>query len=103
MRQVCFFLTVAPGKVIFNKAMSTLTSITISWTAPSTDNGVIVKYQVQSNNSGSPTKENVTDVMYVLDNLGPSTMVEFSVSAINMCGLVGEPSDITESTKPVRK
>ena len=83
--------------------MSTLTSITISWTAPSYDNGVIVKYQVQSTNTGVSTIKNVTDVIYVLEDLGPSTEVEFSVSAISTCGLVGEPSDTTQSTEPVRK
>ena len=97
------FSTVAPGKVVFTPAMLTVTSITISWTTPSTNNGAIVMYQVQSTNNGASTTENVTDVMYLLEGFGPSTEVEFSVSAISICGLFGEPSDTTEYTETVRK
>ena len=97
------FPTVGPGMVVFNQPMNTLTSITISWATPSSDNGVVVEYVIQSTNNGTSTTENTTEVMYVLEDLIPSTRVEFSVSAVSICGLVGEPSNATEHTDNIRK
>ena len=84
-------------------AVTTLTKITISWTAPSDDNGVILQYMIQFNNDGISTIETITELMYVFEDLAPSTEVEFSVRAVSICGLVGEPSGTTESTDAIRK
>ena len=94
--------TAAPGKVVFNQALTTLTSITISWVA-SSDNGVVLNYIIQVIKNGISTTENTTEGMYVFGDLAPSTGVEFSVSAVSICGLVGEPSDTTEYTDAIRK
>ena len=84
-------------------AVTTLTNITISWTAPSNDNGVILKYMIQFTNDGNSTIENITELMYAFEDLAPSTKVEFSVSAVSICGLVGEPSVTNQSTDAIRK
>ena len=84
-------------------AMASLTSITISWTAPSNDNGVVLQYMIQFTNDGISTAENITELMFVFEDLAPSTEVEFSVSAVSICGLVGEPSVTTESTDVIRE
>ena len=83
--------------------MTTVTTITISWTAPSNDNGVVQKYLIRFTNNGASTMDNTTELMYVIEDIAPSTGVEFSVSAVSICGLVGEPSNRTEVTKAIRK
>ena len=85
-------------------AVTTLTNIiTISWTAPSNDNDVVLQYMIQFTNDGISATENITDLMYVFEDLAPSTKVEFSVVAVSICGLVGEPSVTNESTDAIRK
>ena len=84
-------------------AVTTLTNITISWTAPSNNNGVVLQYMIQFTNDGIPTTEFITELMYILEDLAPSTEVEFSVSAVSICGLFGEPSGTIESTASIRK
>ena len=104
--QLCsefIFPTVVPGKVVFNQAMTTLTSITISWTEPSNDHTIIMKYHVQFTNSEALTTDTTTKLMYVLEDFPPSTKIDFSVSAVSTCGVVGESSSTTEYTNAIRK
>ena len=97
------FPTAAPEQVVFNMTMTNLTSITISWTAPSTVNGDVLEYMIQFTINGTSTTKNTTELMYVFEDLAPSTEVEFFVSAVSICGLVGEPSGTNESTNAIRK
>ena len=97
------FPTVAPGQVVFNVAVTTLTNITISWNAPSSNNGVVLQYMIQFTVDGIPTMKNTMEEMYLFEDLAPSTEVDFSVSAVSICGLVGDPSGTNESTNPIRK
>ena len=83
--------------------MTTLTSITFSWTAPSSDNGVVLQYTIQFTKDGISKTENTTKLIYELEDLAPSTEVELSVSAVSICGLAGEPSVTIESTDAIRK
>ena len=96
-------LTDAPGKVVFNQAITTLTSITFSWTAPSDDNGALVSYQIQYSYSGTENTDTTTELMYTLKDLMHATRVHFAVSAVSICRVVGEPSIATETTADIRK
>ena len=80
------------GKVLFNQVITTSTSITISWTPPSDDNGRVVHYHIQYNYNGTDTTVTTTEIKYVLEELIPATSVQFSVSAVSICRAVGEPS-----------
>ena len=91
-------LTDVPGKVVFNQAITTLTSITISWTPPSDDNGRVVEYQVHYIYNGTHTTVTTTETKYVLEELIPATSVQFSVSAVSICKAVGETSTAIEHT-----
>ena len=104
MCAVCFFsmLTDVPGKVVFNEAVTTLTSITISWTPPSDVNGAVMEYQIQYTYTGTDTTVTTTQTKYMLEVL-PATSVQFSVSAVSVCGAVGEPCTTTEYTQDIRK
>ena len=97
------FPTAAPELVIFNMALTTLTSITFSWSAPSNDNGVVVEYMIQFTIEGTSTTKNITELMYVFEDLAPSTEVEFSVKAVSVCGLIGESSVTIAYTEAIRK
>ena len=105
MYVVCLLsmLTEVPGKVVFNQAITTLTSITLSWTPPSDDYGRVVEYQIQYTYNGTDTTVTTTETKYVLEELIPATSVQFSVSAVTICRAVGEPSTTTEETIDVRK
>ena len=96
-------LTDVPGKVVFNQAITTLTSITISWTPPSDDNGRVVEYQVHYIYNGTDTTVTTTETKYVLEELIPATSVQFSVSAVSICRGVGETSTAIEHTIAIRK
>ena len=87
----------------FNQAITTLTSITISWTAPSDDNGAVVGYEIQYTYGGTYTTVSTTELKYTLDDLIPATGVEFSVSAVSICRAVGKPSTTHEYTTDIRK
>ena len=95
--------TAVPGKVVFNKVITTFTSITISWTGVSSDTGIVMEYQVQFTSNNSSTTANTTELMYKLEGLTPSTRIDFSVRAISYCGQFGEPSSTTEHAKSIRK
>ena len=95
--------TVVPEKVVFNKVIATLTNITISWTGPPKDDRIVMGYQVQFTYNNSATDAYTTELMYMLENLTPSTKAEFSVRAVSNCGQVGKPSSTTEYTKSIRK
>ena len=97
------FDTEAPGPVLFHQVTTNFTSIVISWKAPSDDNGVIVDYEIQINYDLTTTTINRAKEMYILPDLSPDTRVEFSVSAVSVCGAVGVVSATTEYTKAVRK
>ena len=84
-------------------AVTTFTNTTFSWTAPSSDNGVVLQYMIQFTIDGMSTTEILTELKYVFEDLAPSTEVEFSVGAVSICGLVGDPSGTNESTNPIRK
>ena len=92
-----------PEQVNFNQATTTLTSVIISWTAPSSDNGAIVEYMVQFAYDDIDITINTTKEMYELENLSPATRVKFTVSAVSVCGAVGKASATTENTKAIRK
>ena len=47
--------------------------------------------------------ETITELIYVFEDIAPSTEVELSVSAVSICELLGEPSVTTESTDAIRK
>ena len=83
--------------------MTTLTSITISWTGAFNADGIVMEYQVQFTYNNSATNAKTTELMYKLEDLTPSTKVEFSVRAVSNCGQVGESSSTTEYTKSIRK
>ena len=83
--------------------VTTLSNITFSWIVPSNDNGVILQYVIQFTKDGIPTTKLMTESIFVLEDLAPSTEVQFSASAISICELVGEPSSVTESTDAIRK
>ena len=67
------------------------------------DNGVIADYEIQLTYDGTSTAVNSVKEMYVLPNLIPDTRVEFSVSAVSICGAVGVLSTTTEYTNSIRK
>ena len=92
-----------PGPVFFNQATTNLTSVTISWTAPSDENGAIVEYRIQINYDGTSTVVNTDREMYFLSDLNPATRVRFSVSAVSVCGAVGVVSTTTEDTDSICK
>ena len=96
-------LTDVPGKVAFNQAITTLSSITISWTPPSDDNGRVVEYQIQYKYNGTDTTVTTTETKYVLEELIPATSVQLSVSAVSICGAFAKPSTATEYTTDIRK
>ena len=83
--------------------MTTFTSITISWTGPSNDDGIVMEYQVQFIHDNSATTANTTELTYMLEDLSPSTRVDFSVRAVSNCGQLGELSSTTEYAISVRK
>ena len=83
--------------------MTSVTSITISWTGPANDDRIVMGYRVQFTYNNSATDAYTTELVYLLEDLTPSTKVEFSVRAVSNCGQVGEPSSTTEYTKPIRK
>ena len=97
------FPAAGPGEVVFNQAMTTVTSITFLWNPPSDVNGVVVNYEIQFSNNGTSTTDNTTELMYVLEDLIPSTEINFSVTAVSICGLVCKPSHTTENTSAIRK
>ena len=105
--QVCRKLsplhTAVPGKVVFNQVMTTFTSVSISWTGPASDNGIVMEYQVQFTSNNSDTTANTTELMYTLEDLTPSTRVDFSVRAVSNCGQLGESSFTTEYADSIRK
>ena len=87
-----------------DQAMTTFTNITISWTAPSNDDGVAVLHCIQSITNGIPTTDNyTTEVMHTFNDFNPSTRMDFSVNAISICGLMGEPSIATKFTDAIHK
>ena len=96
-------LTAVPGKVVFSPAITTLTSITISWTAPSDGNSAVVGYKIRYTFGGTDTTVTTSELKFVLEDLTPSTRVQFSVSAVSACGTEGEPSITTEYTIDIRK
>ena len=89
--------------VHFNQAIVNLTSITISWDKPPSDNGVIVEYLIQLTYSGMSITMNRTKEAHTLDNLSPSTRIEFTVWAVSICGAIGIASTTSETTKSIRK
>ena len=96
-------LTGVPGKMVFNQAITTSTSIAISWTPPSDDNGRVVEYEIQYTYNGTDTTVTTIETKHVLEELIPATSVQFSVSAVTICRAVGEPSTTTEETIGIRK
>ena len=46
---------------------------------------------------------NTTEETYMLENLSPATRVDFIVSAVSICGAVGEQSTTSEITDAIRK
>ena len=93
----------APEKVHFKQAIVSLTSITISWDKPPSDNGVIVEYVIQSTYGEKSITMNTAKEMHTLVNLSPSTRVEFTVRAVSICGAIGIASTTSEATKSIRK
>ena len=89
--------------MIFNQAITTLTSITISWTAPSDGSGAIVEYLIQYTYHGTNTTLTTNEEMYTLQGMLPSTRVDFFVSAVSNCSVVGEASTAVEFTDNIRK
>ena len=89
--------------MFFNQANTNLTSVILSWIAPSDDNGAIVEYQIQIIYDGTSTVVNTAKEMYVLSGLSPATRARFSVSAVSVCGAVGVVSTKTEDTDSIRK
>ena len=83
--------------------MTTLTSITISWTGASNAEGIVMEYQVQFTYNNYSTTANTTGLMYMLEDLTPSTKVDFFVRTVSYCGQLGELSSTTEYTKSIRK
>ena len=83
---------------LIRSSHTTLTSITISWTPPSDDNGRVMEYQIQYNYNGTETTVTTVETKYVLKYLIPATSVQLSVSAVSICRVVGEPSTTTEQT-----
>ena len=98
-----YVYAVVPEKVVFNNVMTTLTSITISWTGPANDVAIVMEYQVQVTYNNSATTVNTTELMYTVEGLSPSTRVDFSVRAVSYCGQLGELSFTTEYAKSIRK
>ena len=95
--------TDVPGPVIFHQVTTNFTSITLSWTAPSDNSGVIADYEIQLTCDGTSTTIKSSREMYVLPDLSPDTRVELSVSAVSICGAVGVLSATTEYTNDIRK
>ena len=89
--------------VNFKQATTTLTGITILWDAPPSDNGAIVEYVIRLAYDEIDITVNTTKEMYVLANPTPANRVEFTVSAVSICGAVGEPSTTSENTDSIRK
>ena len=98
-----FILAGIPEMIHFNQAIVNLTSITISWDKPPSDNGVIVEYVIQSTFSGKSITMNTAKEMHTLVNLSPSTKIEFIVWAVSICGAIGIASTTSETTKSIRK
>ena len=103
MDEKLIFHTGVPQKVNFKQATQTLSSITISWDTPSSDNGAIVEYVIQFTYNNSENIVSTTKEMYVLASLSPATRVKFSVSPVSVCGAVGKASITTERTEAIRK
>ena len=97
------FDTDVPGPVLFHQVTTNFTSITFSWTAPSDNSGIIVDYVIQLTYDGTSTTGNSAKELYILPDLSPDTRVEFTVSAVSVCGAVGELSATIEYTNAVRK
>ena len=97
-------LTDTPEKVFFNQAITTFTSINISWNPPSGNNNAVVEYLILFVYDEIGSTEYRTEEMYLLQNLIPSTRVDFFVSiAFSTCGTFGQPSKATEFTDDIRK
>ena len=93
-----------PEKLIFNQAITKFTSINISWTPPSDSISAVVEYVVLFVHGGMGRTDYITDQMYLLQNLIPSTRVDFFVSvAFSICSVLGQPSNATEFTDDIRK
>ena len=97
------FDTDVPGPVLFHQVTTNFTTITFSWTAPCDNSGVIVGYEIQFTYDGTSSTVNSAKEVYLLPNLSPDTRVEFSISAVSICGAVGVVSTTTEYTNTIRK
>ena len=97
------FDTDVPGPVLFHQVTTNFTTITFSWTAPSDNSGVIVGYEIQFTYDGTSSTVNNAKEVYLLPDLSPDTRVEFSISAVSICGAVGVVSTTTEYTNTIRK
>ena len=82
------------GPVLLHQVTTNFTSITFSWTAPSDHSGAIADYEIQLTNDGISSKVKGAKELYVLPDLIPDIRVEFSVSAVSICGAVGVLSTI---------
>ena len=93
-----------PEKVVFNKAITTFTSINISWIPPSHSNSAVVEYLILIVSGGMGRTVYTTDEMYLLQNLIPSTRVDFFVSVtFSICSVLEQPNKATEFTNDIRK
>ena len=97
------FITDVPGPVLFHQVTTNFTSITFSWKAPSDNSGVIADYEIQLSYDETSSAVITAKAIYAVPNLIPDTRVEFSVSAVSVCGAVGEVSATTEYTNSIRK
>ena len=97
------FHTDAPGPVLLYQVNTNFTSITFSWTAPSDNSGVKAYYDIHLTYDETSSTISSAKQMYVLPDLSPDTGVEFSVSAVSICGAVGVLITTTEYTNSIRK
>ena len=102
---VCDFVfnTDVPGPVLLHQVTTNFTSIIFSWNAPSDNSGVIEDYEIHLMHEGTSTTVNSAKEVYVLPDLNPDTKVEFSVSAVSICGALGVLSTTIEYTNSIRK
>ena len=82
-----------------------LTEISISWSPPTTPNGIITVYEIryrESTSTGPYNITNTTNTQYSIVGLIPNTSYTIGVRAYTSVG-PGEWADITFSTVDIRK
>ena len=81
---------------------NTFTTITLTWSPPTTPNGVIIMYQVTYSSNGTMNTYNTTTPSVKITGLVPSTTYTYSVVCYTITG-PGTPQQVQTRSAAIRE